>query len=437
MDAPTTAYHNNCIRGTKALVNYISNGTANSNDPRIPRSGRQTRQVYSGHSVSDYLFIVTVKSPNLPAGEAQQIASPTLYVNPCSNDTYVMDYCAFDAFWRACLNNGKKYDPYDSSTHFNSIEKAEFLNMYAQGVDIKVFPCFNAAAYQTSLYNKGASRVNAVQVYVIVTDSIAISPSQQLYSTVDVLPDIGTANSCLKINMTGNSAVYDTYTSGSINFDVKGHGAYNDSILFDIPFYGQVNVPLSAFNNISTLGISLACDFSGRTISAIPRINDTPLYEYSVTTGITELGCLPQSDATQDLRAANMGFLGKISNTLNSMTSGILQAFGGNVAGGMLTGSQGILDWIFPSTTSNMSIVGGNISRSEKRTAQFILTYHDYIDKDAFQLEYGKPDGNIRTLSTIPAGYIQTANAHFNANGVPADIVRAAEAAFNAGVHYI
>lgn len=431
-DALTTAWYADCFN-TNNLCIYSNYGNNNNlQDQRISYSNGSIIESIGNFTNSEYDSATNAYKGEYVAmvilnPEHNVATDPSQYTQSPAFDVYLMRDWVYELFIQK----------------FHALSDKD-QNRFNQCI-IKLYIIDSKDGYSLT-HNLTATRV------ITLFSVNSTTGEDVVYTDIDVGEG---ANYIYNISKAQNFVI-ETITGLSTSFLFENINAtnYQDSILLSIKNCGLINIKATdlskTFENIQTspttfdLAYIRYYDFVGGQQAIIPQIRYPalgvfaflPLMQYRVNIPLPEtFPFMYDSSITNWTSVVASSVLGIISTVGNVAVQNYVAATSSLIGTGA-TLAKNISEAKYGPASITGS-TGGSLSRVINSGEEKIYFIHkEIVNLIDYQSKYGKPDGKMRNISQL-SGWVQSNPCHLISNGLPNDIITAAEQSANNGFEII
>lgn len=400
VDPLTTAWYGNCMN-TSARCLYSASGNSDIADTRLEFEKSLTSNQYvigtatdSGYWTQYYVmtvlsaFIDTAPPVNPPFAETTR--------------TYVFTRDAFKNFLLVGLPN----------------IPSESREAYMQSI-LSVY-CVSQDEFYTNTQMNNQYTTTTDIVLNKAYESIHVGITEGTVWKINGLRTASTTPQAIYRKKTVDITYYPELNTAAFYLYIRDMGVIN--------FHFSDIVNYLTDNKITSIGYELAYNFVSGTQTAYLIINNVTLHHISAQANIPEQ--IPLSSPSHITNWFRL-----LSGTMAGNSTGVVSSCV-NLATGMslIAPFKNEQFEIAASGSTRVGSIGGTTDRFARIGSFVVMQYFAPIDKANYQALYGKPDGNVKNLSTL-SGYVQTDKCLLVSNGYENDIIKDAQSACDCGIY--
>lgn len=427
VDPLTTAWYSGCM-DVDAMIGYSSSPDYMQIDRRIPLAEHarliEVKKPSGSGMYTDWAIVLNVLNTRAePPYRTDTIANQT----PSNIDTYIFP----DAHY--LMDFGQE----NATGMFT-----RFLRLAA---DIDTIPFINLKSFYSAM----------ISAYVIPKAFCVEVPSplpSDHYVTLNALPDNLVNNEIESVCVnpkTEEQKKYDYVAihipknidarhqyEWSIGSDMKNALIWNSVWSIYVPFANNITfVPASCLpDTADKVGVTVSINYVGAFYTMTLRYHDEAdgLWherdDHHNTTNILETIPIPTNNAESNTLTQGIGL------AISTMASAYAQNYAAS-ANGVISMTSSISDSMFGSLSVSGGANGGSVARNNIDTAPVLyVSYRPYeSNQDVFADRFGYPYNEVDNIQNQPTGYVQTRDAVLKRQGLPEDIVTAAQDMCNSG----
>ena len=410
IDALTTAWYNNCM-STKNVVKYSKNGNSLRYDDRL-------------------FFKEDVFNYEIPISAGRKELTVIMAVK--SHDVYSGNYLANPNFEIYAFTVGQ-FNDFMSGLNIWTTSSMTTEELQAKYVP-SIYALFAVPTEEINFSAFYAAETNTVRLWKMLGESSSLINYRYVNGN-----DINYISRKLKYDTT-LTLDWSQQIISAINYPLTG---YRQKSIFTLHVANMGDITfrysdVSKDANITNIGYAISYDFVGGRKNAYLIINGEVRKNYCLSAAIPLTFSMSYDSSIQRWDRVNSSVMGSIINIGATVIAPHPITISGLATQGIGLYQQ-VQDAIHEQNFGARSTVGSVCGSSEQMTAYgSFLTIQEVrpIDAAGYQELYGYPDGQSRNIATL-SGYVETHNAKFVENGIPADIVREAERQSDAGFYII